>query len=54
MGTRNIPEDRKDSPGLSPFFSLPGAMVNLLWLELPISGANFHGTKGVRHIEIQV
>ena len=30
------------------FASLSGVMINLQWLELPISRTNFHGPKDVR------
>ena len=38
-------EDRKEIPQLTPFSSWPGAMINSLWLELPVSRANFQGPK---------
>ena len=44
-------EDQKDIHILFPFVSWPGAMINPQWLELLISGTNFHGSKDVRVIE---
>ena len=31
-----------------------GAVINLHWLELPLSRTNFHGPKGVRAIEVRL
>ena len=51
MRTHNIPpckENQRD-----PYCaSLPGAIMNPQWLELPLSRTNFHGLKGVRAIEV--
>ena len=43
-----------DFPGLAIFASRPGAMINPLWLELPMARAIFHGPKGVRAIEVRL
>ena len=45
-------ENRKDFPKLSSFASWPGVMINLQWLELPLSRTNFYGSKDVRAIEV--
>ena len=45
-------EVQKDIPKLSTFASW--AMINPLWLELPMSGTNFHGPKHVRFIEVRL
>ena len=41
-------------PKLSLFASLPCAMINPQWLEIPISRTNFHGPKDVRAIEVRL
>ena len=46
-------EDRKDSPKLSTFAYLLGAMINPQWFELPMSRTNFNGPKDVRAIEVR-
>ena len=43
-----------DFPELAIVASRPGAMINLHWLELPISRTIFHGPKGVRGIEVRL
>ena len=43
-----------DFPELAIFASLPGAMINLHWLELPMAQTIFHGPKGVRVIEVRL
>ena len=45
-------ENWEDFPELSLFASWPSAMINPLWLELPISRTNFYGPKDVRAIEV--
>ena len=47
-------ENRKDFPKLSLFASWTGAMINLQWLELPMSRTNFPGPKDVRAIEVRL
>ena len=44
----------KKIPNLSTFASWYGAMINLQWLELPISRTHFHGSKDVRAIEVRL
>ena len=39
---------------IPPFLSLPGAMFNPQWLDLPVSNTNFHGPKDVRAIDIHL
>ena len=46
-------EDRKEIAKLSSFVSWPGALINPQWLELPMSGTNFHSPKDVRTIEVR-
>ena len=41
-------------PELAIFASRPGAMINLHWLELPMSRTIFQGPKGVRAIEVRL
>ena len=45
-------EDRKYFPKLSSFASWPSPMINPQWIELPISQANFHGSKDIRATEV--
>ena len=52
QGHSNLIEDQKETPKFSSFASLPWAMINPQWLELPISRTKFHGHKGVRAIEV--
>ena len=54
MSTLNIQslcKNRKDFPKLSLFAD---AMINLQWLELPMSRTNFHCPKDVRAIEVRL
>ena len=43
-----------DFPELAIFASRPGAMINLHWLELPMTRTIFHGPKDVRAIEVRL
>ena len=36
------------------YASWPGAMINIHYLELPLSRTSFHGSKGVRAIEVRL
>ena len=47
-------ETRKDFPKLSLFASWPGALINPLWLELPIFQTNVHGLKYVGAIGVRL
>ena len=52
MSTLSIPflEDRKGISKLSQFASETDTMINLQWVDLPISRTNFHG----RSIEVRL
>ena len=59
MNTLNIQyqyyvETRKDFPKLSLFASWPGALINPLWLELPIFQTNIHCPKYVGAIGVRL
>ena len=55
MSTLNIIiEDLKDIPKSSPFASLPGAMINPQWLELPMSRIISYGPEHVQAIEVRL
>ena len=43
-----------DFPELAIFASRTGAMINLHWLELLMARTFFHGSKGVRAIEVRL
>ena len=47
-------EKKKTIIKWAPFASWPSVMINPQWLELPISGTNFHGPKDVRAIEVRL
>ena len=44
--------DREDILKLFIFASVPGAMINIHWLELPMSRTNFYGPKDIPAIEV--
>ena len=52
MRTHNIPSFLRKSKKYSYYATWPGAIINPHWLELPLSRTNFHGSKGVRAIEV--
>ena len=52
MGTHNIPSPERKSKRYPYSASWPGAMINTHKLELPLSRTYFHGSKGVRAIEV--
>ena len=56
MSTFTIPllsiRSKKKISKLSQFALWPGVILNLQWLELPISRTNFHGPKDVRVIAV--
>ena len=43
-----------DFPELAIFAFRPGAMINLHWLELPMARTIFHGSNGVRTIDVRL
>ena len=53
MRTRNIPLYERKSKRYPYYSSCPRAMSNTHKLELPLSRTYFHGSKGVRAIEIE-
>ena len=52
MSTHNIHSGRRISKRYPYYASLPGAIINPHWLELPLSRTNFYGPRGVRAIEV--
>ena len=44
----------KSFPKLLPFASWPGTMINVQWLELPISRTNVHGPQDVGAIAVRL
>ena len=54
MRTHNIPSCWRKSKRYPYYASWPGSIINLQWLELPLSRTNFHSPKGVRAIEVRL
>ena len=52
MRTHNIPSCQRKSNRYTYFASWLYTMINIYWLELPLSRTYFHGSRGVRAIEV--